>query len=91
MSFDHPNLVRFFAAYKDKKRFYIVTELCKGGPLFDIITNDSKKFFTEKDALRVMMQLMQAVSYCHSKDIVHHAIQPTNILMMESEDAGTHQ
>ena len=42
MTFDHPNLVKFYAAYKDKKRIYIVTELCSGGPLFDIIANGSK-------------------------------------------------
>ena len=39
--FDHPNLIKFYGAYKDDKRYYIITELCKGGPLLDIITTSS--------------------------------------------------
>ena len=33
--FDHPNIVKLFEAYSDKKRYFIVTELCSGGELFD--------------------------------------------------------
>ena len=38
INFDHPNLIKFYGAYKDDKRYYIVTELCAGGPLLDILT-----------------------------------------------------
>lgn len=34
---DHPNILKFYEAYKDSKNYYIVTELCTGGELFDII------------------------------------------------------
>ena len=32
---DHPNVLKIFEAYQDAKKFYIVTELCQGGELFD--------------------------------------------------------
>ena len=32
---DHPNIVKIFEAYQDKKRYFIVTEMCTGGELFD--------------------------------------------------------
>ena len=31
---DHPNVLRFQEIFQDKKRFFIVTELCQGGDLF---------------------------------------------------------
>ena len=33
--FDHSNIVKLFEAFADKKRYFIVTELCTGGELFD--------------------------------------------------------
>ena len=35
---DHPNIVKIFDFYDDDDYMYIVTELCSGGELFDIIT-----------------------------------------------------
>lgn len=36
-SFDHPNILKLYEFYEDEKRFYLVTELCTGGELFDKI------------------------------------------------------
>jgi len=35
---DHPNIVKIFDFYDDDDYMYIVTELCSGGELFDMIT-----------------------------------------------------
>lgn len=36
---DHPNIVVLYETFKDKKRnkYYLVTEKCTGGELFDVI------------------------------------------------------
>jgi len=36
-SLDHPNIVKVHEYYQDSKFFYIVTEMCTGGELFDRI------------------------------------------------------
>ena len=60
---DHPNTVKMYEFLEDEKRIYIVTEICKGGELFDEILNRSK--FDERDAAVVMKQLLSAINYCH--------------------------
>ena len=45
---DHPNILKLYEIYEDSKRFYLITELCKGGELFDEIIETGK--FTEKAA-----------------------------------------
>ena len=34
---DHPNIIKIFEFYEDDRFFYIVTELCTGGELFEKI------------------------------------------------------
>jgi calcium-dependent protein kinase len=34
---DHPNILRMYESFEDDKRLYIVTDVCKGGELFDEI------------------------------------------------------
>lgn len=35
---DHPNIIKLYEFYKDDKRYYLVTEICTGGELFDELT-----------------------------------------------------
>tara|TARA_B110000285_G_scaffold196846_1_gene228072 strand:+ start:27 stop:266 length:240 start_codon:yes stop_codon:yes gene_type:complete len=35
---DHPNIIKLYEFYKDEKRYYLVTEICTGGELFDELT-----------------------------------------------------
>jgi calcium-dependent protein kinase len=60
---DHPNIVKMYEFFEDEKRYYIVTEICKGGELFDEIIARGK--FTEKDAAVLMKQVLSCVNYCH--------------------------
>ena len=32
---DHPNVLSIIEFYEDEKRFYIVTDICKGGDLYE--------------------------------------------------------
>lgn len=75
----HANIMQIFEFYEDKKNFYIITELCDGGELFDMIVE--KGSFNEDDAAWVMKQLMSAINYIHTSSIVHRDLKPENILL----------
>jgi calcium-dependent protein kinase len=48
---DHPNILKLYEYFEDDKNVYLVTELCKGGELFDKIIE--KEYFSEKEAAKV--------------------------------------
>ena len=80
----HPNIMQIFEIFDDNTNVYIVSEYCKGGELFDIIS--TKGSFTEKDACVIMKQLMSAICYSHQNNIVHRDLKPENILMDNDSD-----
>ncbi len=75
---DHPNIIKLFEFYQDDSNYYLITEYCTGGELFDRIIKF--KHFTEQKAAIIMKQLLSAVSYCHKLKIVHRDLKPENIL-----------
>lgn len=48
----HPNILRLYEVFEDKKNIYLVTEFCEGGELFDEIIARGK--FEEADAAHVI-------------------------------------
>ena len=78
---DHPNLPRVFEFFEDEEKFYIVLEFCKGGDLFDRISEMKK--FTEKQAAKIMSQIFEGINYLHSKGVIHRDIKPENVLLNE--------
>lgn len=62
--------IRWLMRGQDK--YYIVTELATGGELFDRICEQGK--FTEKDASQTIKQVLGAVDYLHSKNVVHRGL-----------------
>lgn len=76
---DHPNILRLYEVFEDKKKYFLVTELCKGGELFDEIIE--KGHLSEKDAANVILQMLKGIAYCHSQGIVHRDLKPENILI----------
>lgn len=80
----HPNIVRFEDWFESKDKFYIVTQLATGGELFDRIISKGK--FTEVDAVKIVVQMLDAVQYIHSKNVVHRDLKPENVLYLDSSD-----
>lgn len=83
---DHPNILKIFEFYQDKKNYYLIIELCTGGELFDKIIEQGS--FSEKEASYVMKQLLGAVYYAHSRNIAHRDLKPENILLDITSDGG---
>ncbi|EAR92076.3 calmodulin-domain kinase (macronuclear) [Tetrahymena thermophila SB210] len=84
---DHPNIIRIFDFYQDEEDFYIITEYIEGGCLFDEIQKLSKlkQQFNEYHACQIMQQILMAVNYAHSINIVHRDLKAENVLIQYNE------
>ena len=70
--------------FEDEKRYYLVTEICKGGELFDEVLQRGK--FSERDAAVLLKQVLSCVNYCHKNNIVHRDLKPENILLEQNKE-----
>jgi len=58
-------------------------ELCTGKDLFSKIIQDGK--ISEHYVAEIIMKILSAITYCHSKQITHRDIKPENILFLNKE------
>ena len=65
----HPNLMQILEIYDDSKNFYVVSELCSGGELFDKIVERGS--FSEKEAAEIIRQILSVINYTHLNNIYH--------------------
>jgi len=73
----HENIIQLFRVEDNPNFLALVTELAEGEVLVKLA--EKKENFSEVTARRIITQLLNAVNYLHSKDIVHFAIVPQNI------------
>mmetsp|Transcript_9982 Transcript_9982/g.19589 ORF Transcript_9982/g.19589 Transcript_9982/m.19589 type:complete len:351 (+) Transcript_9982:289-1341(+) len=81
---DHPNIIKLYGMHEDGSNYYVVTELVRGGELFDRIV--AKEFYQERDAAQVVKTIAEALKYCNEHGVVHRDLKPENILMEDDED-----
>ena len=83
---DHPNIVRYFGTFEDNYYIHIIMEYLKGHDLYKILSLKDYTGFDEKDMSLIIFQLLKALVFIHSKNIVHRDIKPENILFSNKDD-----
>ena len=77
---DHPNIVKYFGTCEDEFFIHIVMEYLKGHDLDKIISLKNYTGFDEKNMCLIIQQLLKALAFIHSKNIIHRDIKPENVL-----------
>ncbi|CAG9310037.1 unnamed protein product [Blepharisma stoltei] len=80
----HPFIVTLHYAFQTSKFLYLILELCPYGDLLGQI--ESKGYLRENDAKFYLAEIILALEYLHSLDIIYRDLKPANILI----DQGGH-
>ena len=75
----HENIVALYDFFWDKDNFYLITDLCSEGELYDHIVKAGS--FDEPLSALIFKQIATAVSVCHGFGIAHRDLKPENVLV----------
>ena len=83
---DHPKILKIIDFYATSKKYYIITEYCPEGELFNEIIKVGK--FDEGHTAFIINQILKAMAYCHKMNIIHRDLKPENIMITNREKNG---
>jgi calcium/calmodulin-dependent protein kinase I len=78
----HPNIIGLIELFESSTQISLVCDLATGGELFDQLAQ--KGYYQEKDAAVLIKQVITALEYLHSHNIVHRDIKPENLLFKDT-------
>ena len=77
---DHENIIKLYNFNEDNENINIIMEYAPNGNLYDLIMKE-KNGFDEYKAFEYFIQVVNAVYYLHTNNIIHRDIKPENILI----------
>ncbi|XP_070565912.1 serine/threonine-protein kinase 17A-like [Ptychodera flava] len=85
MSKEHPRLIGLHEVYETQHDLILVLELAAGGELHNHCVGEKEDTeFSERDVVRLLRQIIEAVHYLHERNVVHLDIKPSNVLLTHS-------
>ncbi len=75
----HNNIVNAIDAGEVDGHYFFVMEYVEGPTIKDYL--DKHKTFDEKEALRIVLAVAEALKHAHSRGLIHRDIKPENIIL----------
>ena len=81
----HPNIVTVIDRGERDGRQFIVFEYVDGENLKELVLREAP--LAEGDAVRLVLQIAQALAFAHQHGLIHRDVKPQNVLLPESGEA----
>ena len=75
----HPNIIKLYEVYEEDPYIHLVMEYLRGGEMFKRL--QSKGVYSEKDASLAIKHILEALDYCHKRNIIHRDLKAENIIL----------
>ena len=77
----HPFIVGLHEAFQMKHKLYLIMEYCPGGDLAHILRKEGK--FSEHKAKLYLAEIILAIEYLHSQNVIFRDLKPENVVIDE--------
>ncbi|XP_076360834.1 serine/threonine-protein kinase 17B-like [Tachypleus tridentatus] len=74
-----PRIIRLHEVYESSTEVILVLEMAIGGELHRVL--EDHEVISEKEAARLMRQILEGVTFLHERNIAHLDIKPQNLLL----------
>ena len=78
-SLNHPHVVKFLRHFEDANNHYMIMELCPNQTLMEMVKR--RKRLTEPEVRYFLYQMVLALEYLHSKNIIHRDLKLGNLFL----------
>lgn len=76
---ENPYVIKLHYAFQTPDNLYMVLDLCTGGDLAYHLTK--REMFDENEAMFFTAEIVLAIEYIHSLDVIYRDLKPENILI----------
>lgn len=83
----HKNIIDLYHAFIEGKQMIMIMELATGGELTDFVRKKGR--LDEIEARRIIIQIINAIAYCHSSGVVHRDLKLENIMFLDDSEELT--
>lgn len=90
----HKNIVRLNGAFPkpSEMQMLVVMEFLAGGELYDYWKRFEGRRMPEDEVAEIMLQITDAIEYCHNKGVIHRDLKFQNVLLVDPiDEIPTHQ
>lgn len=85
------NIVKVNETFEENNTAYYVMEFINGGNLCDYVKEAGMKRLPEKEAIDLLLPIIDAVGAIHSHHLLHLDIKPENIMLQEVEGSDNYE
>lgn len=83
---NHPHIQHSLNDGEERREHYLVVEFVQGRSLRKILDEYAPDPLPVDMAIRIILQVCDALSYCHKHGVYHRDIKPENIMVLDSGD-----
>src|SRR5229473_4967443 len=83
---NHPNVQHLLNVDEERQEHYLVIEYVQGRTLRKLLEEHAPNPLPQSEAIRIILQICDALAYCHEHGVFHRDIKPENIMIMEDDN-----
>lgn len=80
---DHKSIAKLYEAFDTHKQVFLIMEYVSGGSLHGYLKSKDNRQMHEIEAKHLYRQVVQALYFCHQRNVAHRDIKLENILLSD--------